>query len=241
VKVRRLRLRPAHRFPRHAHDRWSFGLIDAGSVRLGSAGTWSLSGPGAATALRPGQAHEGVVDRDAGLMYLTVSVPPDVAERAVGTASLSFRDLACPAAPVRQLIAAAAVREHEERQARILTALTSVFTGADRAVPRPTADHLGVAAKRLVDARYLEPVSLDVLAADLDTTPATLIRAFGLHAGLSPYAYVLSRRVDLARQLLEAGVRPAGVAQRTGFYDQAHLTRHFTRIVGVPPGAYRRV
>jgi AraC-like DNA-binding protein len=30
------------------------------------------------------------------------------------------------------------------------------------------------------------------------------------------------------------------VAVEVGFADQAHLTRHFKRIVGVPPGAYQR-
>ncbi|MFC7733171.1 helix-turn-helix domain-containing protein [Actinomadura keratinilytica] len=35
------------------------------------------------------------------------------------------------------------------------------------------------------------------------------------------------------------GLRPAEVAARTGFADQAHLTRHFKRVVGVPPGAYQ--
>jgi AraC-like DNA-binding protein len=30
------------------------------------------------------------------------------------------------------------------------------------------------------------------------------------------------------------------VAAEAGFADQAHLTRHFKRIVGVPPGAYQR-
>jgi AraC-like DNA-binding protein len=37
---------------------------------------------------------------------------------------------------------------------------------------------------------------------------------------------------------------PAGprteAAATTGFADQAHLTRHFKRVVGVPPGAFQR-
>ncbi len=33
---------------------------------------------------------------------------------------------------------------------------------------------------------------------------------------------------------------PAAAAAEAGFADQAHLTRHFKRIVGVPPGAYQR-
>ena len=43
-----------------------------------------------------------------------------------------------------------------------------------------------------------------------------------------------------ARRLLDSGVRPADVAAEVGFTDQAHLNRHFKRIVGVPPAAYQR-
>src|SRR5262249_29386020 len=53
-------------------------------------------------------------------------------------------------------------------------------------------------------------------------------------------AYVNHLRVRLARRLLDGGVAPAEVAVRAGFADQAHLTRHFKRVVGVPPRAYQR-
>jgi AraC-like DNA-binding protein len=33
---------------------------------------------------------------------------------------------------------------------------------------------------------------------------------------------------------------PADTATAVGFTDQPHLNRHFTRIVGVTPGAYQR-
>jgi transcriptional regulator GlxA family with amidase domain len=45
-------------------------------------------------------------------------------------------------------------------------------------------------------------------------------------------------RVRLAHRLLDAGMAPAAVAAAAGFADQAHLTRHFKRMVGVPPAAY---
>ena len=38
--------------------------------------------------------------------------------------------------------------------------------------------------------------------------------------------------------MLLAGHRPAEVAVEVGFHDQAHLTRHFKRMLGVTPGAY---
>ena len=44
----------------------------------------------------------------------------------------------------------------------------------------------------------------------------------------------------MARGLLDGGMPPAEVAAAAGFAAQAHLGRHFKRIVGVPPGAHQR-
>lgn len=66
-----------------------------------------------------------------------------------------------------------------------------------------------------------------------------LVRAFGREFGMPPHRYLISRRVDLARPLLPSGVPTRDVAAATGFHDQPHPTRHFTRIVGVTPRGMR--
>jgi AraC-like DNA-binding protein len=58
--------------------------------------------------------------------------------------------------------------------------------------------------------------------------------------GLSPYAYVVGRRIDAARSLLLEGARPAEVATAVGFYDQAHFTRHFKEHTATTPASYAR-
>jgi predicted branched-subunit amino acid permease/AraC-like DNA-binding protein len=63
-----------------------------------------------------------------------------------------------------------------------------------------------------------------VLAAAVEASPFSLLRAFRAETGLPPHAYVNQRRVRLARDLLTQGVAPADVAARVGFADQAHLT-----------------
>jgi AraC-like DNA-binding protein len=40
-------------------------------------------------------------------------------------------------------------------------------------------------------------------------------------------------------QLIRLGMPLVEVALHTGFADQSHLTRHFTRVIGVSPGRYR--
>ncbi|KJL18067.1 transcriptional activator FtrA [Microbacterium foliorum] len=68
--------------------------------------------------------------------------------------------------------------------------------------------------------------------------PSHLTRAFTQSYGLAPHQYVLSRRIDLARRMLVEGASPASAAAHAGFFDQAHLTRHFRRVLGTTPGAF---
>jgi AraC-like DNA-binding protein len=95
-------------------------------------------------------------------------------------------------------------------------------------------------ARELLNSRLADPPSLDELAAVTGLSPFTLLRAFRAETGMPPHAYLNQVRVRRARRLLDGGLAPAEVAAHTGFADQAHLTRHFKRVVGVPPGAYQR-
>jgi AraC-like DNA-binding protein len=85
-----------------------------------------------------------------------------------------------------------------------------------------------------------EPPSLEQLARELGVGPFALLRAFKSEYGMPPHTWLTNARVRRARSLLENGVAPSEAAVTVGFTDQPHLNRHFTRIVGVPPGAYQR-
>jgi AraC family transcriptional regulator len=66
-------------------------------------------------------------------------------------------------------------------------------------------------------------------------------RQFKRATGLPPHRYVITRRVERAKQLLQAGgdVSLARVAARAGFADQSQFSHHFKRLVGVTPGRFR--
>jgi AraC family transcriptional regulator len=65
-------------------------------------------------------------------------------------------------------------------------------------------------------------------------------RQFKAATGLPPHQYVIARRVERARRLLQAGALSlAEVAAEAGFSDQSQFTQHFKRLVGVTPGQFR--
>ena len=55
---------------------------------------------------------------------------------------------------------------------------------------------------------------------------------------MTPHAYQTQVRVRRAKSLPRAGLPITQVAAEAGFSDQAHLTQHFKRIVGLTPGRY---
>lgn len=94
-------------------------------------------------------------------------------------------------------------------------------------------------AIRRLDSAPVEPVSLTELAALAGVSRFQFLRAFTGEIGTTPHAYLIQRRVCVARQLLAAGEIPAQAAISAGFADQSHMTRAFVRYLGITPARYR--
>lgn len=83
-------------------------------------------------------------------------------------------------------------------------------------------------------------VSVADLAAVAGLSESWFAHAFKQATGLPPHRWQLRLRVERARDLLAQGHSPAEVAVRTGFADQAHLTRSFRSVTGTTPAAWRK-
>jgi AraC family transcriptional regulator len=93
----------------------------------------------------------------------------------------------------------------------------------------------------LIESRLAADLTLQELAAEIGYSRAHFLRMFRATTGMTPHRYVLKRRVERARQLLEqVELSIAEVAFRCGFSSQAHLTVAFRNEFGVTPAEYRR-
>jgi len=90
-------------------------------------------------------------------------------------------------------------------------------------------------------AHLAETLQLSELAAISGLSISHFSRAFKGSTGLPPHRWHLNMRIDRARKMLaDASPSLADVAYATGFADQSHFTRLFSRIVGMSPGTWRR-
>ena len=83
--------------------------------------------------------------------------------------------------------------------------------------------------------------TLDQIAAVARLNACHFARQFKAATGLPPHQYVIMRRVERAKQLLQTrtALSLAEVAAHVGFSDQSQLSHHFKRLVGVTPGRFR--
>jgi AraC-like DNA-binding protein len=96
-------------------------------------------------------------------------------------------------------------------------------------------------AKGLLDANLDGEIRLADVARACGLSFGYFAHAFKRSTGLAPHRWLLQRRVERAKDLLQRSDLPlAEIALTCGFADQSHLGRVFGRMVGTPPGAWRR-
>lgn len=92
----------------------------------------------------------------------------------------------------------------------------------------------------LIEGELDGDLSLATIAGVLDMGTTKLSAGFRAATGRSLHQYVIERRVEKARDLIETRkLSLAEIAFATGFCSQSHMTRAFRAHLGVTPGRYR--
>jgi AraC-like DNA-binding protein len=233
-----------HAYPSHTHDSWTLLVVDTGAVRYGLDRSEHGALRHLVTLLPPHVPHDGrTVHRD-GFRKRVAYLAPDTLDAARIGAAVDHPGWADD--PLRDavhhlheaLIHPGDAFEAENRLALVTDRLRRHLAAME--VEAGPVEDVGVARRlrELLDERVISGLRLGDAATDLGVTSTHLVRAFGAEYGIAPHRYLTGRRLDRARRMLLAGDPPADVAVAVGFHDQAHLTRHFRRLLGTTPAAY---
>jgi AraC-like DNA-binding protein len=92
-----------------------------------------------------------------------------------------------------------------------------------------------------VEANLARPVRVAVLAKLCGYTEAHFTRLFHHEIGQTPAQFIMERRVAVAAQRLVLGSDPIEkIAEECGFPDRFYFSRVFTRLMKMPPAAFRK-
>src|SRR4051794_38528747 len=96
------------------------------------------------------------------------------------------------------------------------------------------------AVRDRMDREYAQPLNVEELARGAHMSAGHLSREFRLAYGESPYAYLMTRRIERAMALLRRGdLSVTEVCFTVGCSSLGTFSTRFTELVGVPPSTYR--
>ncbi len=92
-----------------------------------------------------------------------------------------------------------------------------------------------------IDREYAQPLDVEALARGAHMSAGHLSRQFRLAYGESPYAYLMTRRIERAMPLLRRGnLSVTEVCFAVGCSSLGKFSARFAELVGMPPSTYRR-
>ena len=239
-------------FARHMHDQFGIGVMLAGAHRSASCRGAVEAFAGDAITVNPGEIHDGAPVGESARTWKMLYIEPGVVMEAVGHITEGSTTDAEFAAPVlsrpglvphfRELfsILTATDAPHARMRAEellllLLDASLVVRRIGERAQDAPQAIRH---ALRLIDDTPAMPLSLDDLARESGLSRYQVLRGIAKATGLTPHAYLVQRRAQMARRLITQGTTLVQAALESGFADQSHMTRVFVRQYGVSPAMF---
>jgi AraC family transcriptional regulator len=148
---------------------------------------------------------------------------------------------------LRSVLDGSCIDDHAYAETLGLLLLWEIRHAADPQFSQPKSIRGGLTAlqlkriKEFVGVHISKEIGISELANLVELSQFHFIRAFKSSVGLSPYQYVLSARIGVAKEMLsKRDLSIADVALAVGFSNASQLNRVFRKLVGVTPTAFRR-
>lgn len=98
-----------------------------------------------------------------------------------------------------------------------------------------------VMLKEYIDINYGKQIKIDELSSLIFRSQSQTIRIFKKHYGQTPYEYALTRKMQVAKQLLKSTRMPIReISAELGFTNEHYFSSCFKKHVGLTPGQYRK-
>ena len=255
----------ASHYPRHSHTTYGFGIIERGAQRSASGRGQVDAHAGDVITSNPGEVHDGKPIGDGGRLWRMIHLEPAAFTAVVDDGDShpgSFEiELTQPVIHDRRLrhalhrllgwidgwAAAGGSRTGEalaceEALAHAGAMLRRRHSTRACEAAGSTSDALPAVrrVRELLADQLLDPPPLAALAELAGLGKFQLLRRFEKAYGMPPHAWLIQRRAERARSLVQAGMSLGAAAVEAGFSDQSHMTRVFVRQFGFTPGAWQR-
>ncbi|MER9076347.1 AraC family transcriptional regulator [Mesorhizobium sp. M0904] len=233
-------------FDLHRHDTYAIGVTLYGVQRFRYRGQMHLSLPGQIIILHPDELHDGGAGTEDGLRYRMLYLEPSLMLDCLGGGSLPFvRNAVVTDRDLRAtLLSALGPLDQQLDELFVVDFMTQLMQSLARHAGQPakpvakTAWRAASLARDYLEENVARIVRSDELEAITGLDRYALSRHFRATFSTSPHRFLLMRRLQRARRMIEADEPLAQIAIAAGFSDQSHFNRHFKKAFGVTPGRW---
>lgn len=238
-------------FKPHMHRTFSIGAVDKGEVLYTVGKRAAMLIPGSLALINPEVLHTcntlGEEGRSYYMLYLDVSWCLSVqkslweVESFVESAAIRLDDQPLYRHYCRTMQLLLRQDLHLQEKEQLLVDLVSKVFLKSCEPRRPDRNEPAdiERLKAILREDLARDLTLNSLADVLGANPYTLLRHFKAKTGITPHAYRMNCRIELARELLRRGTDITETALQCGFFDQSHLHRQFKAMTTVTPQEYR--
>jgi len=115
-----------------------------------------------------------------------------------------------------------------------------VFNQLQKQGIHTTKPNLAAQALRYIHDHYMEPITLDQLAQNLNYSTKNLSKVFKKETGHSLIDYVIQVRIHNAKELMRnTSATIQEIAESVGYSDRLYFTRIFKKYAGISPGSFK--
>jgi AraC-like DNA-binding protein len=233
-------------FDLHRHDTYAIGVTLHGVQSFRYRGAAHHSLPGQIFVLHPDELHDGGAGTEEGLHYRILYLEPSLLLDCLGGAPLPFVEDAVVSDPALRgtLLSALAPLDEELDELFVADFIAQLAQNLGRHAGQPakpmekTAWRAAALARDYLEENVERAVRSDELEAVTGLDRYALSRHFRATYSTSPHRFLLMRRLQRARRMIEAGEALAEIAIAAGFSDQSHFNRHFKKAFGLTPGRW---
>lgn len=232
-------------FAPHSHDTYALGITLNGVHNFNYQKSMRHSMPGNAIVIHPDEPHDGEAGTEAGFHYKILYIQPEIIQQVLGGKPLPFISGGI-STDQRVISAIARMLSNLDFQLDSLEEDDGIYDIAqalnDVSCKKKQRKKLNYKAADLARQFMLdtlnEAVTMDRLEQVSGADRWSLSRDFRALFGTSPYRYLNMRRLDKAKSMIITGMALVDVAAACGFTDQSHMTHHFSKVYGLPPGRW---
>lgn len=230
------------RYPKHTHEEYVISANLHGHERIWFDGRQQTVGPGQVTLYNPMtvQASEFGVE---GAQFISLHLDARTLRPALGDlanthALPTLLEGAVHDAALFEAIIELYQRLDTHAAEEALLSLISELARLTTSTTRPAEPARVEQLIRFMQANLDEPLDLEDLCAEASLSKFHLVRSFKATTQLPPMQYFQQLRLIEARKRLRRGEPPARIAAELGFFDQAHLSNAFRKVMGASPLGY---